>query len=161
MKTTSVSTFFVIAAALFNGVSASALRARQIPNCAATCLASADLGDCQPTDNACLCNNQAFVSSTATCIAESCQGDELEQANAASRSLCAAVGVTLTSSVAVPTSTSPTSSSADSETSPSAAPDSNSSSNTTSSDNNNNGAISHGVNALASIVVIGVAAAML
>ncbi|THU97529.1 hypothetical protein K435DRAFT_63627 [Dendrothele bispora CBS 962.96] len=110
----SVSTFFVVVAALFNGASASVLRARQIPNCAAQCIASADYGNCQPTDNVCLCNNNAFVSSTASCIASSCQGDELQEANAASQALCAAVGVTLTSSVAAPTSTTPTSTSASS-----------------------------------------------
>ncbi|KAF5372590.1 hypothetical protein D9758_005163 [Tetrapyrgos nigripes] len=163
---TSIFTLFALAAALFSGASASTLRARQIPNCASVCIANADYDGCAPTDNVCLCHSQKFVSSTAECIAGACTGDDLEQANADSRQLCAAVGVTLTSSVPAPTATSPSSgsdstsgtdSTSTDASSPTSAPDSSSSS----TDNSNNGALSQGVNALAGVVAIGLAAAML
>ncbi|EDR04189.1 uncharacterized protein LACBIDRAFT_304862 [Laccaria bicolor S238N-H82] len=76
--------------------SASSLYSRQnIPACAGTCIASADLGGCSATDNACLCKSTAFVDSTAACIETACTGSDLQAAIAAAEALCAAVGVTL------------------------------------------------------------------
>ncbi|OAX36897.1 hypothetical protein K503DRAFT_694271 [Rhizopogon vinicolor AM-OR11-026] len=75
------------------------LTARQsLPNCAATCLADADYGTCASTDDTCLCNSPAFINSTTTCIQATCTGSDLTSAEEASQALCAAVGVTLTSS---------------------------------------------------------------
>ena len=61
------------------------------PACAGTCIASADLGGCSDTDDACLCKNSAFVSSTYACIQKTCQGSDLQAAITAAQSLCAAV----------------------------------------------------------------------
>ncbi|KAG2124658.1 hypothetical protein DEU56DRAFT_892969 [Suillus clintonianus] len=84
-----------------------ALVARQsLPNCAATCLENADYGNCSSTDDTCLCHSQAFINSTTTCIQASCTGSDLTNAEAASQSLCAAVGVTLTVTSATATATS-------------------------------------------------------
>ncbi|KAG9226929.1 hypothetical protein CCMSSC00406_0003398 [Pleurotus cornucopiae] len=87
------------------------------PQCAIQCLdPTQSVNGCGPTDNACLCNDTAFISSTTACIDTNCEGDDVANAQSAARSLCAAVGVTLTSTPASePTSSSvaapPTSSS--------------------------------------------------
>ncbi|KAF9452080.1 hypothetical protein P691DRAFT_772556 [Macrolepiota fuliginosa MF-IS2] len=86
----------VAVATLASSVSAS-LVARQLPQCANSCIMSADLGGCQPTDNACLCKSQKFVNSTTTCIGTQCTGSDLQAALTAAQQLCAVVGVTLTS----------------------------------------------------------------
>ncbi|KAG1805482.1 uncharacterized protein BJ212DRAFT_1392088 [Suillus subaureus] len=76
-----------------------ALLTRQsLPNCAVPCLTNADFGNCSSTDD-------SFVNSTTSCIQASCTGSDLTNANAASQSLCAAVGVTLTASSATATAT--------------------------------------------------------
>ncbi|KAI0772914.1 hypothetical protein BD413DRAFT_473489, partial [Trametes elegans] len=59
--------------------------------CANPCLASADFGNCDPLDSGCLCNSQAFVSSTTACITKSCSGNDLQQAEAAAQQVCLAV----------------------------------------------------------------------
>ncbi|KAG1838901.1 hypothetical protein DFJ58DRAFT_813253 [Suillus subalutaceus] len=83
-----------------------ALLTRQsLPNCAVPCLTDADFGNCSSTDDSCLCHSQAFVNSTTSCIQASCTGSDLTNAEAASQSLCAAVGVTLTVSSATATAT--------------------------------------------------------
>ncbi|KAF9484322.1 hypothetical protein BDN70DRAFT_872830 [Pholiota conissans] len=104
--------FSTVAFTLFGAAasaSASTLVARQspYPDCANPCLASADFGDCDPTDNHCLCTNSAFVSGTTTCIESSCTGADLAKAISVSQGICLSVGVTLTSSPAA-TSTTPT-----------------------------------------------------
>ncbi|KAG1886686.1 hypothetical protein F4604DRAFT_1723072 [Suillus subluteus] len=83
-----------------------ALLTRQsLPNCAVPCLTDADFGNCSSTDDSCLCHSQVFVNSTTSCIQASCTGSDLTNAEAASQSLCAAVGVTLTVSSATATAT--------------------------------------------------------
>ncbi|KDQ32679.1 hypothetical protein PLEOSDRAFT_1091172 [Pleurotus ostreatus PC15] len=79
-----------------------------ISKCAIQCLdPTQSVNGCGPTDNACLCNDTAFISSTTACIDTNCEGDDVANAQAAARSLCAAVGVTLTSTPASePTSSS-------------------------------------------------------
>ncbi|KAL5520867.1 hypothetical protein ACEPAF_2870 [Sanghuangporus sanghuang] len=84
-------------ALLFAGFASATLYQRQtVPQCALTCIADADLGDCSATDNACLCNNQQFVSSTSSCIQSSCSGDDLQNAIEFAQETCESVGVTLT-----------------------------------------------------------------
>ncbi|KAL5497784.1 hypothetical protein ACEPAH_2715 [Sanghuangporus vaninii] len=84
-------------ALLFAGFASATLYQRQtVPQCALTCIANADLGGCSATDNNCLCNNQQFVSSTASCIQSSCSGDDLQNAIAFAQQTCETVGVTLT-----------------------------------------------------------------
>ncbi|EDQ99285.1 uncharacterized protein LACBIDRAFT_295998 [Laccaria bicolor S238N-H82] len=68
---------------------------QNIPSCAGECIASADLGGCATTDNACLCKSKVFVSSTAACIERTCTGSDLATAIAAAEAICAAAGVTL------------------------------------------------------------------
>ncbi|QRV99018.1 CFEM domain protein [Ceratobasidium sp. AG-Ba] len=91
--------------------SASVFERQGIPACAMQCMATADYGSCQPTDNACLCKSDTFVNSTYICIASTCKGDDLDSAIAGARALCAASGVTLTQSIpastGAPTATSP------------------------------------------------------
>ncbi|KAG9310172.1 hypothetical protein JVU11DRAFT_9795 [Chiua virens] len=84
-----------------------ALTARQsLPSCAVPCMENADTGSCAPVDDSCLCKNQQFINSTASCIASSCTGSDLQNADAYAQQLCLAVGVTLTESSATSTSTS-------------------------------------------------------
>ncbi|KAF8688546.1 CFEM domain, partial [Rhizoctonia solani] len=110
----------IVLAALAAVASATSVSKRQIPDCATTCIMSADVGTCG-RDNTCLCKSDAFVNSTYGCISSTCKGNDLEQAVAAARALCIAAGVTLTQTVpastgatgtgATPTATSPTTSS--------------------------------------------------
>ncbi|KIK02556.1 hypothetical protein K443DRAFT_515923 [Laccaria amethystina LaAM-08-1] len=77
--------------------SASTLFGRQsIPACAGKCIASANLGGCAATDNACLCRSQAFLSTAIPCVEMTCTGSDLAEAKNAAEQLCLAVGVTLT-----------------------------------------------------------------
>ncbi|KAJ4486832.1 hypothetical protein C8R41DRAFT_921215 [Lentinula lateritia] len=145
---------FFVAVSLLSAITstrASLLPRQTFPTCSQSCLANADLGSCSADDDTCLCNTPAFISSTATCIASSCTGDDLTEANAAAQDLCLAVGVTLTdSSIAISTSTTPASSGSASATTTSAV-----SSQTSSS---SNGALSNGVNTFASLTAIGLVA---
>ncbi|ETW77564.1 hypothetical protein HETIRDRAFT_248180, partial [Heterobasidion irregulare TC 32-1] len=59
--------------------------------CAIPCLTSADFGSCSQTDLQCLCTSSSFISSTTQCIESSCTGSDLDQAEAAARSGCAAI----------------------------------------------------------------------
>ncbi|KAI0649884.1 hypothetical protein C8Q79DRAFT_354121 [Trametes meyenii] len=144
--------FAVLAlAAAVSSASAAHLQRRQYPACATPCLASADFGNCDPLDDACLCKNQNFISSTTQCIQGACQGDELQAAVTAAQQACVAVGVTLTSSAPAATQTSPASSGASAATSPtssSAAP----------AQTSNNAASARGVNALVALAAVGAAA---
>lgn len=58
-----------------------------------TCLAdpNLDIGDCQSTDNVCLCKNQAFVAATTACVITTCHGADLTNALAGMQAACAAV----------------------------------------------------------------------
>ena len=60
-------------------------------DCAAACLANANLNGCIQSDTHCLCTNQAFVSSTTGCITAACSGADLQNALSFSQALCAAV----------------------------------------------------------------------
>ncbi|KAG2357901.1 hypothetical protein BDR07DRAFT_1222942, partial [Suillus spraguei] len=98
--------FAVVVLALSVSSAFAALVTRQsMPNCAVPCLTNADFGNCSETDDSCLCHSQAFINSTTTCIQASCTGSDLSNAEAASQSLCAAVGVTLTTSSATASAT--------------------------------------------------------
>ncbi|KAF8731534.1 hypothetical protein AX14_004734 [Amanita brunnescens Koide BX004] len=95
---------FACAATVFStlfisAVSASSLEARQspFPTCATSCIEHADLGGCVASDSLCTCKNQAFVSSVTDCIYASCEGSDLTSAVSTAQAICAAVGVTLTS----------------------------------------------------------------
>ncbi|EAU83766.1 hypothetical protein CC1G_07501 [Coprinopsis cinerea okayama7 len=90
-----LSTVTLTVLAAVASVSASALYRRQYPSCANACLAAADFGNCEMTDNFCLCSSEPFVSSTTTCIQAACEGEDLETALFVSRELCERVGVTL------------------------------------------------------------------
>ncbi|KIM82725.1 hypothetical protein PILCRDRAFT_820022 [Piloderma croceum F 1598] len=78
--------------------SASFVPRQSFPNCAIPCLQNADLGSCSAQDNVCLCNNQAFINSTTTCIENSCSPDDLASAEAEADAICESVGVTLVAS---------------------------------------------------------------
>ncbi|TFL07435.1 hypothetical protein BDV98DRAFT_652421 [Pterulicium gracile] len=78
-------------------VSATTLLRRQqspYPDCALPCLVAAMEGECAG-DVACLCRDEAFVVGSTECIATSCEGDDLENANRVARESCASVGVNL------------------------------------------------------------------
>ncbi|KAF4603037.1 hypothetical protein EYR38_003442 [Pleurotus pulmonarius] len=138
--------------------------------CSLTCLdPTQSVNGCGPTDNACLCRDDAFISNTTECINTSCTGDDITNAQAAARSLCAAVGVTLTSTPAsAPTSSSSSaaappasSTSSGSSSAPtSTAPASSTGSATTSPApaQTSNAASFNGVNSLAGIAALGLAA---
>ncbi|KAF5350713.1 hypothetical protein D9756_008564 [Leucocoprinus leucothites] len=92
----------VIAVAAFVSSASASLISRQggLPQCAFECITKADLGGCQATDNNCLCRSDTFLNSSTNCIGQTCKGQDLEDATAAARQLCAIVGVTLTSTPA-------------------------------------------------------------
>ncbi|KAL4076849.1 hypothetical protein V8B97DRAFT_1509872 [Scleroderma yunnanense] len=92
-----------------------ALVARQtLPSCAASCIANANTGGCAPTDDSCLCSNQAFVSAVVSCVESSCSGNDLVEAEQYAQAICAA-GVTLTET-APSTATTPSTTTAPSTT---------------------------------------------
>ncbi|KAG8739856.1 hypothetical protein FRC10_005051 [Ceratobasidium sp. 414] len=81
-------------------VSAGSISRRQLPACAMQCMASADTGGCDPTDNTCMCNSAAFVTSTYQCVQQTCTDpSDLQAAIDGARALCAAAGVNLTETV--------------------------------------------------------------
>ncbi|KAF8909778.1 hypothetical protein CPB84DRAFT_1842997 [Gymnopilus junonius] len=159
--------FSTVAFTLFGAaasVSASTLTARQttLPDCAIPCTASADLGGCVVSDTHCLCTNQAFVSSTTTCMrrpapAQTSKPLWLTLKAFASKSC----GVTLTdSSTSAPSSTSASNNTASqtssgasaTSTSPSGSGSSPAPSNTASS------ASAHSVNAILGLAAAGLVA---
>ncbi|KIL66643.1 hypothetical protein M378DRAFT_160653 [Amanita muscaria Koide BX008] len=86
---------------------ASTLQERQLPypNCAIPCIENANLGGCVATDTACTCKNTQFVDSVTRCVYANCTGSDLTTAIQTAQKICAAVGVTLTSTpVITPTS---------------------------------------------------------
>jgi len=130
-------------------------RQNPYPECAQPCLAKADLGTCAPGEITCLCNESSFIIATTQCINSSCSGSDLQKALQLAKDTCAAAGVTLTSSVPPPTSTSPGASSATSPSSTSSAQPSASTSSTP------NGAASNAVNILGGAAALGLAGLML
>ncbi|KLO09992.1 hypothetical protein SCHPADRAFT_907285 [Schizopora paradoxa] len=116
----SLAAFFTVAVAA-SSASAAILNARQsgVPACGLSCLENADLGGCASNDNACLCNNSAFVSSTTQCIQSSCTGSDLQAAETFAQQTCLAVGVTLTNSATSASNTASATSSSSSSASPS------------------------------------------
>ncbi|RDX45821.1 hypothetical protein OH76DRAFT_1420542 [Lentinus brumalis] len=157
--------FFAVLA-LAAVASAASLNRRQLPSCANSCLTGADFGSCDPLDDSCLCNSQAFVSSVTDCITGACQGNDLVTAESAAQQLCLAVGVTLTSTPAAPSSTgsgspssttgAPAGSASVTATSTSPAPTS-----SQTGGSGSNSAASHGVNALAALAAVGAVAFVL
>ncbi|KAJ3720401.1 hypothetical protein C8R42DRAFT_670538 [Lentinula raphanica] len=76
-------------------------RQLSLPTCALPCLtstSSTSFGNCSSTDEACLCSNPQFISTTTTCIEGACSGNDLQTAISAAESLCAEAGVTLDAS---------------------------------------------------------------
>ncbi|KAA1475341.1 hypothetical protein DENSPDRAFT_852913 [Dentipellis sp. KUC8613] len=157
-------TLATVAAALASTASASnLLLARQAgyPNCAVPCLTSADFGSCSQSDLKCLCTSANFITSVTQCIESSCQGSDLTNAEAAAQSECAAIGVSLTSSIPAPTSTAPSSaapsSAAQSSGSPSSSAPASTSPSPSSGSGAANGALVNGPNALAAAAALGLA----
>ncbi|KIM82729.1 hypothetical protein PILCRDRAFT_820030 [Piloderma croceum F 1598] len=111
----------VAAAGAFSAATASIYSRQSLPSCALSCMETANYGSCSQQDNACLCRNAQFVSSTTACIQSACDASDLAAAEQYSQALCDAVGVTLTSSgtAATATSTTPSSSSTASASTPS------------------------------------------
>ncbi|KAL5478509.1 hypothetical protein ACEPAI_2693 [Sanghuangporus weigelae] len=79
---------------------ASLLSRQEVPECALTCIANADLGGCAATDNVCLCESQKFVNSTETCFDRECEAQDLEDAGAFVKATCKSVGVTIPTAAA-------------------------------------------------------------
>ncbi|KAH9854536.1 hypothetical protein C2E23DRAFT_858262 [Lenzites betulinus] len=141
--------------ALAAAVSAANLSRRQAayPACSLPCLASADFGSCDPSDDNCLCHSAAFINSTTTCITSSCSGDDLKTAEAAAQSACLSVGVTLSSTPSA-SQTAPASSAATSASASASSPAS-------SASTTPNSAASRGANALVALAAVGAAAFVL
>ena len=59
--------------------------------CALSCMENANYGSCSQEDNACLCRNTEFVSSTTACIEKACDASDLAAAEQYSQALCDAV----------------------------------------------------------------------
>ncbi|EPS96363.1 hypothetical protein FOMPIDRAFT_1032411 [Fomitopsis schrenkii] len=121
---------------------ASYLLKRQFPSCASSCLVNADFGNCNSTDDTCLCNSSTFVNSVTSCIESSCSGNDLETAEADAQQLCLAVGVTLTNSASATGSSSPSSTS----------------SSATATTTKTSGARANSMNALAGLAAVGAVA---
>ncbi|TFK52837.1 hypothetical protein OE88DRAFT_1307759 [Heliocybe sulcata] len=133
-----------------------ALFARQsLPSCATSCLLNANTGSCSQNDDVCLCNSQAFISSTTTCIEQSCQGNDLTNAESAAQQLCAAVGVTLSAASATPSATAPASSGSGSS---SASATTSAHDSSASQTGTTSGAMTHSVNMVAGLAAVGLAA---
>ncbi|KAG8999387.1 hypothetical protein FRB93_013266 [Tulasnella sp. JGI-2019a] len=60
------------------------------------CLTTVQFGNCQPTDNACLCTNANYVQNTNACFNDNCSGSDLDGAVSLARTICQSVGVTMT-----------------------------------------------------------------
>ncbi|KAJ2925732.1 hypothetical protein H1R20_g11365, partial [Candolleomyces eurysporus] len=92
--------------ALGAAASASSIVSRQLPSCAIPCLAESN--SCSPSDNACLCRDAAFITTTTACIIATCAGDDTQSALILMQAMCAAEisqGVTLTPPTSYPTGT--------------------------------------------------------
>ncbi|KAJ3975649.1 hypothetical protein EV361DRAFT_945974 [Lentinula raphanica] len=94
-------------------------------------------------NEACLCSNPQFISTTTTCIEGACSGNDLQTAISAAESLCAEAGVTLdASSILASVAATATVSFGASTSSGSASPTSGSASAATNSTSSSNGASS-------------------
>ncbi|KAF8898077.1 hypothetical protein CPB85DRAFT_191366 [Mucidula mucida] len=84
---------FSIIVLLASAVSGMSLYPRQsdLPDCAMTCIQSADSSGCSSTDQTCLCKSSAFVQSSATCLQSTCSADELNTAVQVAEALCKSV----------------------------------------------------------------------
>ncbi|RXW18318.1 hypothetical protein EST38_g7532 [Candolleomyces aberdarensis] len=158
MRFSAVVAFLGLAAS----VSASALLPRQLPDCALTCLSTADFGTCAQNDNACLCRSEAFVTSATTCITTDCQGDDLATALTLAQAMCAAEGVTLGTGTPTGTTSGGTTPPA-TTTGTNTAPTNTAPSTTTSGGaaQNTSGAMAHGLSSVAAIAAIALAAVSL
>jgi len=145
------SVLFVVLSTAFASASA-VVFPRQLPACATDCLAAGPRGNCALTDNVCMCHNTAFIDQTTLCIQQNCSASDASQAEAYSRSLCAAVGVTLTSTPSLPSSTG-TSSNSSSTGTPSSS--SSSPATTSQSSSKSNGETSHRANVLLGLATAG------
>ncbi|KAG9043479.1 hypothetical protein FS837_009489 [Tulasnella sp. UAMH 9824] len=67
------------------------------PACALSCLTTANYGTCDPAtlDQKCLCQSQEFITSSTTCIRQSCSAEDDATAAQVSNELCAEAGVTV------------------------------------------------------------------
>ncbi|KIJ59415.1 hypothetical protein HYDPIDRAFT_33195 [Hydnomerulius pinastri MD-312] len=96
-------TFAILA---LSAVASAGLLGRQnIPSCVTSCLSKANLGTCAQNDESCLCHNQAFVSSIATCLRSTCDSSDLQQAESLAQAVCLCEGVTLSAYANVPAAT--------------------------------------------------------
>ncbi|KAG6829257.1 hypothetical protein H0H92_005137 [Tricholoma furcatifolium] len=161
---------FTLAATLafaVSSVSASIIARQSIPACADNCLfgSNVDYDGCSETDDVCLCKSQVFVSTSTSCIEAACSGSDLQTALQVSQEICAAVGVTLTSTYAAAStgassSTAAASAAKSTVTSPASSGSSAASSTTSSAAAaaTTNAAVSNSINALAGLAAIGLAA---
>ncbi|KIM54030.1 hypothetical protein SCLCIDRAFT_1222324 [Scleroderma citrinum Foug A] len=128
--------------AAFSSANATLFARQTLPSCATTCITGASLGSCSATDDSCLCNDQAFISSTTSCIESSCTGNDLVEAEQYAQAICLAVGVTLSVTAPASTATTPSSTSTTTTTGTSTA--------ATSTPSHTNGAsLSYGINLFA------------
>ncbi|KAI9464048.1 hypothetical protein BJY52DRAFT_1251265 [Lactarius psammicola] len=146
--------FIAAAVSTVSGYSLVSPRQNPYPSCAQQCLVTADLGNCLVGEVQCLCSNSAFIISTTQCFQQNCNASDLETSESVARQSCAAVGITLTSSIPPATSTSPA-------TSPSSTISSSSSSPSASTSTNSNSAASNVVNIFGGAAALGLTALML
>lgn len=76
---------------------AAAAAITDLPACALSCLATANYGTCSQAalDQACLCQSQEFITSSTTCIRQSCSAEDDATAAQISNELCLEAGVTV------------------------------------------------------------------
>ncbi|KAG8988720.1 hypothetical protein FRB94_000435 [Tulasnella sp. JGI-2019a] len=106
------STIFVaiVAASVASAASLHFKRQGAWPACTNGCFPTGPVGNCQLTDNACLCTSGTYVQSTNACFTNNCSGSDLATATGMAQSICQSNGVTMTSvpggiQIAGPTST--------------------------------------------------------
>jgi len=76
------------------------------PACATNCVNNTPSSKCtNKTDVNCLCHDDDFITKATQCILTTCQGNDVQASEQFAQQLCAAVGVTLTSTPSVPSST--------------------------------------------------------
>jgi len=75
------------------------------PACATNCVNNTPSTCTNKTDVNCLCHDDDFITKATQCILTTCQGNDVQASEQFAQQLCAAVGVTLTSTPSVPSST--------------------------------------------------------
>jgi CFEM-containing surface protein len=90
--------------AVFALALAAVANAQSAPACATTCVAQTPTS-CSESDISCLCHDQNFITQATQCILVNCKGSDLTAAEQFAQQLCETVGVTLTSTPPLPTST--------------------------------------------------------